>query len=86
MAQKRASRSAALPDRISLWITGHRRQLLGGAIIAAAVIIAGWASMAGAPLPDQRRALVAALGGGLYLVALVVAAGRRLRAVAAPSA
>ena len=73
MAQKRASRSAALPDRISLWIAGHRRQLLGGAIIAAAVILAGWASMAGAPLPDQRRALVAALGGGLYLVALVVA-------------
>ncbi len=75
MAQKRASRSAALPDRISLWIAGHRRQLLGGAIIAAAVILAGWASMAGAPLPDQRRALVAALGGGLYLVALVVALG-----------
>lgn len=75
MAQKRSSRSAALPDRISLWIADHRRQLLGGAIIAAAVIIAGWASIAGAPLPDQRRALVAALGGGLYLAALIIALG-----------
>ena len=75
MARNRSSRSAALPDRISLWIADHRRQLLGGAIIAAAVILAGWASIDGAPLPDQRRALVAALGGGLYLAALIIALG-----------
>ena len=84
MARNRNGRSAALPDRISLWITERRRPLAGAAIILAAALFAAWASLVNAPFPDQRGALVAALGGGVYLVALLIALGGAMLLFALP--
>ena len=84
MARNRNGRSAALPDRISLWITERRRPLAGAAIILAAALFAAWASLVDAPFPDQRAALVAALGGGVYLVALLIALGGAMLLFALP--
>ena len=80
----RGGRSTALPDRISLWIVERRKPLAGTAIIIAAALFAGWASLASAPLPDQRGALVGALGGGVYLVALIIALGGAMLLFALP--
>ena len=80
----RGGRSTALPDRISLWIVERRKPLAGAAIIIAAALFAGWASLASAPLPDQRGALVGALGGGVYLVALIIALGGAMLLFALP--
>lgn len=80
----RGGRSAALPDRISLWIVERRKPLSGAAIIVVAALFAGWASLASAPLPDQRGALVGALGGGVYLVALIIALGGAMLLFALP--
>lgn len=84
MARNRNGRSAALPDRISLWITERRRPLTGAAIILAATLFAAWASLVNAPFPDQRAALVAALGGGVYLVSLLIALGGAMLLFALP--
>ena len=84
MARTRNGRSAALPDRISLWITERRRPLAGAAIILAAALFAAWAALVDAPFPDQRGALVAALGGGVYLVALLIALGGAMLLFALP--
>ena len=75
MAQSRSKRSTALPDRLALWITKHRIPLLGAAIIAVAVAFAAGVSIADAPLAEQRGALVAALGGAVYLIAFAAALG-----------
>ncbi len=80
----RGGRSTALPDRISLWIVSRRKPLAGAAIIIAAALFAGWASLASAPLPDQRGALVGALGGGVYFVALIIALGGAMLLFALP--
>ena len=80
----RGGRSTALPDRISLWIVERRKPLAGAAIIIAAALFAGWASLASAPLPDQRGALVGALGGGVYFVALIIALGGAMLLFALP--
>ena len=80
----RGGRSTALPDRISLWIVERRKPLAGAAIVTAAALFAGWASLASAPLPDQRGALVGALGGGVYLVALIIALGGAMLLFALP--
>ncbi len=80
----RGGRSTALPDRISLWIVERRKPLAGAAIIVAAALFAGWASLASAPLPDQRGALVGALGGGVYFVALIIALGGAMLLFALP--
>ena len=80
----RGGRSTALPDRISLWIVERRKPLAGAAIIIAAALFAGWASLASAPLPDQRAALVGALGGGVYFVALIIALGGAMLLFALP--
>lgn len=80
----RGGRSTALPDRISLWIVERRKPLSGAAIIVVAALFAGWASLASAPLPDQRGALVGALGGGVYLVALIIALGGAMLLFALP--
>lgn len=83
-AGSRGGRSTALPDRISLWIVERRKPLAGAAIITVAALFAGWASLASAPLPDQRGALVGALGGGVYLVALIIALGGAMLLFALP--
>ena len=80
----RGGRSTALPDRISLWIVERRKPLAGAAIIIATALFAGWASLASAPLPDQRGALVGALGGGVYFVALIIALGGAMLLFALP--
>ena len=80
----RGGRSTALPDHISLWIVERRKPLAGAAIVIAAALFAGWASLASAPLPDQRGALVGALGGGVYLVALIIALGGAMLLFALP--
>ena len=80
----RGGRSTALPDHISLWIVERRKPLAGAAIIIAAALFAGWASLASAPLPDQRGALVGALGGGVYFVALIIALGGAMLLFALP--
>lgn len=48
--------------------------LAGLALLAAAGLFAAWSSLAGAPRADAREQVVAALGGGVYLTALAVAA------------
>ena len=63
----------ALPDRISLWISEHRRLVGGALIVAAAAVFAVWVTLASLPLAEQREAVVHWLGGGAYLLAAVVA-------------
>ena len=63
----------ALPDRISLWISDHRRLVVGALIVAVATVFAVWVTMASLPFGDQRELVVHWLGGGAYLLAAVVA-------------
>ncbi len=73
-ASSRTSRSRrALPDRISLWISEHRRLVGGGLIVAVATVFAAWVTMASLPFGDQREVVVHWFGGGAYLLAAVVA-------------
>ena len=73
MARKQAQRPTALPDRIALWITQNRRVALGAALMLAALLFTGWVSLASMPLAEARASLAAALGGGVYLIALLLA-------------
>ena len=73
MARKQAQRPAALPDRIALWMAQNRRAALGAALMLAALLFTGWVSLAGMPLAEARGSLAAALGGGVYLIALLLA-------------
>ena len=75
MASSTASRQPkrALPDRISLWISEHRRLILGALLVAAAAAFSAWVTMASLPFADQREVVVHWLGGGAYLLAAVVA-------------
>ena len=63
----------ALPDRITLWISEHRRLIVGALLVGAAAVFSAWVTMASLPFADQREVVVHWLGGGGYLVAAVVA-------------
>ena len=63
----------ALPDRISLWISEHRRLVGGALIVGVATAFAAWVSMASLPFGDQREVVVHWFGGGAYLLAAVLA-------------
>ena len=75
MSSSTASRrpKRALPDRISLWISQHRRLILGALLVLAAAVFSGWVTLASLPFADQREVVVHWLGGGAYLLAAVVA-------------
>ena len=63
----------ALPDRITLWISEHRRLIAGALLVGAATVFSAWVTMASLPFTDQREVVVHWLGGGAYLLAAVVA-------------
>ena len=75
MASSTASRQPkrALPDRISLWISEHRRLILGALLVAVAAAFSVWITIASLPFAAQRETVVHWLGGGAYLLAAVVA-------------
>ena len=62
-----------MPDRISLWISEHRRLVGGALIVGVATAFAAWVSMASLPFGDQREVVVHWFGGGAYLLAAVLA-------------
>ncbi|MCY3568679.1 MAG: DNA translocase FtsK, partial [Chloroflexi bacterium] len=72
MAKRSASRRA-LPDRVSLWLATHLRNVGGALLIGLAAVFAAWATLGSLPLSDLRRSVIESLGGGVYLVAVAVA-------------
>lgn len=70
-ASSRSSR--ALPDRLSLWLSDHRRLVGGALMVAAAAAFAVWITIASLPFGDQREVVVHWFGGGAYLLAAVFA-------------
>ena len=80
MARTTANRPA-LPDRVSLWLASNKRLALGALIVAAATAFAVWVTMPSLPFDEQREVVVHWLGGGAYLLALVVAVAGVILAV-----
>ncbi len=66
---------------MSLWLTTHLQHVGGTLLIGLAIAFAAWATIGSLPLAGLRRNLIEALGGGVYLVALVVALAGLLLAV-----
>ncbi len=73
MATRKPTRRA-LPDRISLWLAAHPRGALGVLLIALAGVLAAWATIGSLPLDGLRQDAIQWLGGGVYLIALALAA------------
>lgn len=82
---RRSPTRRALPDRLSLWLTTHLRNVFGAVLIGVGVLLAAWVAVASLPLADQRGHFVQWLGGGAFLVAFAIAlagamlGSRRLR-------
>jgi len=70
---KRSAPRRALPDRVSLWLATHLRNVGGALLIALAVAFAAWATIGSLPLSGPRQSVIESLGGGVYLVAFAVA-------------
>lgn len=70
---KRSVPRQALPDRVSLWLATHLRNVGGALLIGLAVAFAAWATIGSLPLSGLRQDVIESLGGGVYLVALAVA-------------
>ena len=55
------------------WLNDERTPLAGLALVGIATLFAVWVSLAGAPNAAQREAVIGALGGGVYLVGVILA-------------
>ena len=73
MARKRSTRRTPLLRRLGRWLSAERTPLAGLGVVGIATVFAVWASLAEAPNAAQREALIGALGGGVYLIGLILA-------------
>ena len=73
MARKRSTRRTPRLGRLGRWLSAERTPLAGLAVVGIATVFAVWVSLAEAPVPAQREAVIGALGGGVYLVGLILA-------------
>ena len=73
MARKRSTRRTPLLRRLGRWLSAERTPLAGLALVGIATLFAVWVSLAGSPNAAQREAVIGALGGGVYLVGVILA-------------
>ena len=73
MARKRSTRRTPPLRRLGCWLSAERTPLAGLAVVGIATVFAVWVSLADAPVPAQREAVIGALGGGVYLLGLILA-------------
>ena len=73
MARNRSTRRTPRLRRLGRWLNDERTPLAGLALVGIATLFAVWVSLAGAPNAAQREVVIGALGGGVYLVGVILA-------------